>query len=75
MQNIAHQVRRRSPQKLVRYHNREKHILISRTMSNKTTDCLTVAVGLEEGREVGVDDVGMDVGMELGVADGCANIK
>ena len=36
--------------------------------------CLTVAVGLEEGREVGVDVIGMDVGMELGVADGCANI-
>ena len=33
--------------------------------------CLTVAVGLEEGREVGVDVVGMDVGVELGVADGC----
>ena len=44
-------------------------------MSNKTTDCLTVAVGLEEGREVGVDDVGMDVGMELGVADGCTKTE
>ena len=44
-------------------------------VSNKIMRCLTVAVGLEEGREVGVDVVGMDVGMELGVADGCANIK
>ena len=35
---------------------------------------LTVAVGLEVGREVGVNVFGMDVGMELGVADGCANI-
>jgi hypothetical protein len=52
-------------------------------MSNKSIDCLTVDVGLEEGDEVGVDVVGTDVGvdvvgadvgMELGVADGCANI-
>ncbi len=33
--------------------------------------CLTVAVGLEEGGEVGVDVVGIDVGMELGGKDGC----
>jgi hypothetical protein len=30
--------------------------------------CLTVAVGLEEGEEVGI---GLDVGMELGGKDGC----
>ncbi len=40
-------------------------------MSKKTMHCLTVVVGLEEGREVGVDVIGMDVGVELGVADGC----
>ncbi len=33
--------------------------------------CLTVAVGLEEGEEVGVNVVGKDVGMELGGKDGC----
>ena len=52
-------------------------------MSNKSIDCLTVDVGLEEGDEVGVDVVGTDVGvdvvgadvgMELGVGDGCANV-
>jgi hypothetical protein len=43
-------------------------------MSNKSIDCLTVDVGLEEGDEVGVDVVGADVGMELGVGDGCANV-
>ena len=41
-------------------------------VSNKIMRCLTVAVGLEEGIEVGVDVIGMDVGMELGVADGCS---
>ena len=43
-------------------------------MYNKIRRCLTAAVGLEEGREVGVDVVGIEVGMEIGVADGCANI-
>ena len=31
---------------------------------------LTLSVGLAEGKEVGVNVVGLDVGMELGVADG-----
>jgi hypothetical protein len=36
--------------------------------------CLTVAVGLEVGKEVGVDVVGIDVGRELGGKDGCADM-
>lgn len=43
-------------------------------MSKKTMHCLTVVVGLEEGREVGVDVVGMDVGVELGGKEGCADM-
>ncbi len=41
-------------------------------MNNKSMHCLTVAIGLEEGEEVGVDVVGIDVGMELRGKDGCA---
>lgn len=43
-------------------------------MYSKSMHCLTVAVGLEEGREVGVDVVGMDVGVELGGKEGCADM-
>ena len=53
----------------------ERSILLSRNITNKNSmHCLTVAVGLEEGREVGVDVVGMDVGVELGGKEGCADM-
>jgi hypothetical protein len=35
---------------------------------------LTFGVGLADGKEVGVNVVGLDVGVELGVADGCAKM-
>ena len=35
---------------------------------------LTLSVGLAEGKEVGVNVVGLGIGVELGVADGCAKM-
>jgi hypothetical protein len=58
-------------------HNRgesEEYITQSRDHVRQKMHRLTIAVGLAEGKEVGVNVVGFDVGVELGVTEGCTKI-